>query len=54
MEIPLAIVKAGHEVNGLDIIFFERESIALTKPQPLVGGFVVTQGSVHESSDRSI
>jgi len=43
MEVPVAIVNAGHEVNGLDIIFFGRESIALTKPQPLVAGLVVTQ-----------
>jgi hypothetical protein len=43
MEIPVAIVKTGHEVNGLDIIFFGRESIALTKPQLLVAGFVVNQ-----------
>jgi hypothetical protein len=43
MEIPVAIVKTGHEVNGLDIIFFGRESIALTKPQPLVAGFVANQ-----------
>jgi hypothetical protein len=34
MEIPTAIVKDGHELNGLDIIFFGRESIPLTKPQP--------------------
>jgi hypothetical protein len=43
MEIPVAIVKTGHEVNGLDIIFFGRESIASTKPQSLVAGLVVVQ-----------
>jgi hypothetical protein len=40
---PTAIVKEGHEVNGLDIIFFGRESIPLTKPHPLVAGLVVIQ-----------
>jgi hypothetical protein len=25
MEIPVAIVKTGHEVNGLDIIFFGKK-----------------------------
>jgi hypothetical protein len=43
MEIPTAIVRFGHDVNGLDVIFFGRKSIPLTKPQPLVAGLVVTQ-----------
>jgi hypothetical protein len=43
MEIPTAIVRVGHEVNGLDIIFFGRESIPLTKTQPLVAGLVSIQ-----------
>jgi hypothetical protein len=40
MEIPTAIVKEGHELNGLDIIFFGSESIPLTKPQPPQPGIV--------------
>jgi hypothetical protein len=43
MEIPTAIVRLGHDVNGLDIIFFGRKSIPLTMPRPLVAVLVVTQ-----------
>jgi hypothetical protein len=43
MAIPTAIVRLGHDVNELDVIFFGRKSIPLTKPQPPVAALVVTQ-----------